>query len=222
MNFLSLCQRLRQEAGLSGTGPASVLSQTGEMLRIVGWISAAYEDIQNLHATWRFLRNDFSFPTIVDNQDYLPTAVALNEFASWIKNDMRIYSVAADESALEYYPWEMFRQAFFFGSQRTTKGRPTVVTVKPNNALAFFQVPDAVYTVTGEYYKSAQVMTDNVSVPVIPTRYQMIIVWKALTYYGAFAAADEKYAHGNNEYKKLIAQLEMAELEDMTFGEPLA
>lgn len=222
MTFLALCQRLRQEAGLSGTGPASVLSQTGEMKRIVDWISSAYEDVQNLHATWRFLRTDFSFPTIASTQDYTPAAVSLTSFGSWIKKDLRIYQSVNDEDFLEYYPWEIFREAYFFGSHRTQTGRPTVVTVKPNNALALWQIPDAVYTVSGEYYKSAQSMTANADTPLIPERFQMIIIWKGLMHYGAYTGADEKYAHGQNEYKRLISMLEFDQLEDTTFGEPLA
>ena len=222
MTFLALCQRLRQEAGLSGTGPASVLSQVGEMKRIVDWVASGYEDIQNLHATWRFLRTNFSFQTIINTQNYTPAAVALTDFSEWIKNDIRIYSSAADESQLEYYPWDIFRQAFFFGSQRTQTGRPSIVTVKPDNALALWALPDAEYTVNGEYYKSAQVMTANADTPVIPTKFQMIICWKGLMHYGAYAGAEEKYAHGNNEYKKLLSMLEYEQLEDFTYGEPLA
>jgi len=192
------------------------------MKRIVDWVASGYEDIQNLHATWRFLRTDFSFPTIANTQDYTPAAVSLPDFSEWIKNDIRIYSSAADESGLEYYPWDIFRQAFFFGAQRTQTGRPSVVTVKPNKALALWALPDAEYTVNGEYYKSAQVMSANTDTPVMPTKFQMIIVWKALMHYGAYAGAEEKYAHGNNEYKKLLSMLEYEQLEDFTYGEPLA
>ena len=192
------------------------------MKRVVDWVSSAYEDIQNLHATWRFLRRDFSFSTIASSQDYTPAAVSLTDFAHWIKNDLRIYSAVSDEDFLEYYPWEIFRKAYYFGSNRTQTGRPTVVTVKPNNALALWQISDGVYTVNGEYYKSAQAMSANADIPVIPTRFQMIVIWKGLMHYGAYAGADEKYAHGSNEYKKLLSMLEYAELEDTTYGEPLA
>lgn len=192
------------------------------MKRVADWISSAYEDIQNLHATWRFLRDDFSFSTIADTQDYTPAAVNLISFASWVKEDIRIYSALSDEQFLEYHPWEIFRQAYFIGTQRTQTGRPTIVTVKPNNALALCQIPDAVYTVNGQYYKAAQVMSANDDTPVIPVRHRMIIVWRALTYYGAYAGADEKHAHGSNEYKKLLFALQHDQLENMTYGEPLA
>jgi len=213
---------LRQEAGLSGTGPASVLSQTGEMKRIVDWVSSAYEDIQNLHQTWRFLRTAFSFSTIAAVQDYTPASVSLTDFGSWIKNDIRIYSSTSDEDQLIYSPWEEFRINYYLGSNRTSSGRPTVFTVKPSNAIALWAIPDAVYTVNGEYYKTAQTMSANADSPLLPTRFHMIIVWKGLMHYGAYAGADEKYAHGNNEYKKLLSMLEFDQLEDTTYGEPLA
>ncbi len=222
MDFLSICQRLRQEAGLSGVGPASVLSQTGEMKRVVDWVTAAYQDIQDLHATWRFLREDFSFSTIASVQDYTPAAVSLTDFASWVKEDIRIYESVSDESQLEYYPWLIFRKSFYFGSNRTVTGRSTVVTVRPDNTLTLWQIPSSIYTVNGEYYKSAQEMSGNADVPVLPSRFHMMIVWKALMHYGAYAGADEKYAHGNNQYKSLLPLLEMDQLEDLTYGEPLA
>ena len=136
MNFLSLCQRLRQEAGLTGTGPVSVLGQSGEMKRIVDWATAAYEEIQNLHATWRFLKTDFTFQTIYNTQDYTPTAVGLDDLATWTKGDqtMRIYSAIADETFLVYFPWTDFRNTYIFGTHRTTLDRPTVYSIRPNNS----------------------------------------------------------------------------------------
>lgn len=223
MTFLELCQRLRQEAGISGSGPVSVLGQTGEMKRVVDWISTAYEDIQNMHNSWRFLRADFSFPTINNVQDYTPAAVNLPEFAEWMRDDLRIYQTSvADETYLSYVPWAAFRQNYLFGSQRTETSRPTIVSVRPNTALSLWQVPNGAYTVSGEYFKTADIMTANASVPVIPARFQLIIVWKALMYYGAYAAADEKYAHGNNEFKTMKSRLELDQLDRATYGAPLA
>ena len=222
MNYLALCQRLRQEAGLSGIGPVSVLNQSGEMKRIVDWISAAYEDIQNLHATWRFLRDDFSFPTIANTQEYKPAAVSISDFGSWVKEDIRLYSAISDETALIYYPWSTFRETYLYGSHRLQTERPTVISVKPDEALVLWAIPNGIYTVNGEYYKTGDLMSANTDIPLIPSRFHMIIVWKALMHYGAYAGADEKYAHGNNEFRRLLANLEYDQLEDTTYGESLA
>ncbi len=194
------------------------------MKRIVDWVSEAYGDIQNEHATWRFLKTEFSFSTIYNTQDYTPAAVNLTDLATWAKGDkeISIYSSVSDETFLIYLPWADFRTEYLFGTNRTKLERPTTYTVKPNNSLSLFPIPNAVFTVPGQYYKTAQEMTANSSTPVFPARYHMGIVWKALMYYGAYAAADEKYAHGQSEYKAVKAQMELSELEDMGFGEPLA
>lgn len=222
MTFLALCQRLRQEAGLSGTGPTTTVSQTGEMKRIVDWISAAYEDIQNIHASWRFLRTSFSVSTIASTQEYTPAALSITDLGKWKRNDIRIYSSVADEQYLDYYPWEEFRMLYMYGSYRSQEGRPTIISIKPDNSLTFWQTPDDVYTIDGEYYKTADVLSGNTDTPLIPARFQMVIVWKALMHYGAYAAADEKYAHGQNEYRRVLRILEDDQLDDTTFGEPLA
>ena len=192
------------------------------MARVVDWVSGAYQDIQNKRTSWRFLKNDFSFQTIAGTQNYTPAAVSLPEHASWVKEDIRIYKSAEDETFLQYLPWAVFREAYLFGVHRTAQGRPTVVSVTPHNALAFSQLPDDAYTVTGEYYKRAQTMTANADTPLFPDRFHMIIVWRALMFYGAYAAADEKYAHGQNEFKTMLPALELDQLEDFTYGAPLA
>jgi hypothetical protein len=222
MNFLSLAKRLRQEAGISGTGPATVLSQTGEMLRVVDWILAAYEDIQNAHTSWRFLRTNFSFSTVDGQQQYTPAQAGVTDMGSWVQEGISLYSSAADEQFLTYTPWDNFKAVYGIGTHRTTKGRPTVVSVTPANSLALWQLPDAVYACLGEYYKTAATMTADADIPNIPARFHMAIVWKALMYYGAYAAADEKYAHGKNEFGRLMRQMELDQLEDFTYGEPLA
>ena len=222
MNYLALAQRLRQEAGISGAGPTTVTSQTGEMLRVVDWILAAYQDIQNAHTSWRFLREDFSFSTIASQQEYTPAQAGITDMADWIKEGISLYSSVADEQFLDYVPWDFFKANYWIGSHRTTESRPTVVTVTPANSLALWQLPNAIYTCRGEYYKTTATMTVDADIPNIPTRFHMAIVWKGLMYYGAYAAADEKYVHGKNEYIRLVRQLELDQLGDFTYGEPLA
>ena len=223
MNFLALCQRLGQEAGISGTGPTTVVSQTGEMLRIVEWINAAYEDVQNTHATWKFLRTDFSDVTVATTQEYTPADFSITDFGSWIEEDIRVYTAEADEQRLDYDLWLDFKLAFMYASNRSQTEKPTNISIRPSdNALVLWPIPNAVYTVVGEYYKTGDVLSGDADIPLIPTRFQLIIVWKALMLYGAYTAADEKYAHGQNEYKKVLRALELDQLEQLHYGEPLA
>lgn len=223
-NFLELCQDLRREAGISGTGPASVVSQTGEMLRVVEWVSAAYRAIQNLHPTWLFLQNDLTFNTVAATQTYTPTVAGCPELGRWKDDTFQYYLTSVGVNAqqdLIFVPWDEFSAYYLRGSLQTQTGPPSAVTIRPNRSLMFWPIPDAVYTITGEYFKRAQAMTANADEPLIPPEFQDVIVWRALTMYGAYAGASEAYSHGQTEYKRVLADLQANQLPAFELAEPL-
>jgi hypothetical protein len=49
----------------------------------------------------------------------------------------------------------------------------------------------------------------------------MVIVWKALMFYGAFEGAPEAYAHGEKEYRDAVAKLKLNQLPRTVYGSPL-
>lgn len=222
MTFKTLAQRLRQEAGIAGAGPITVSGQAGELGRIVDWILSAYQHVQNLHATWMFLQNDFSFSTVASTQNYTKSDLALTDLSSWKTTDVRLYSAEADEQYLTYFPWHEFKELYLFGSSRSQEGRPTLFTIKPDSSISLWPTPDDIYTVNGEYFKVAQTMSDDDDEPVIPDAYRMAIVWKGLMYYGAYAGAEDAYVHGQNEYRSILRKLEQNQLPHMVWGRPLS
>ncbi|MBC8438989.1 MAG: hypothetical protein H8D87_04820 [Deltaproteobacteria bacterium] len=222
MNFLEICQRARSEAGIPGTGPSSVVAQTGQLLRVVQWVSEAYEEIQNLHPTWRFLQKSFDFSTIIGTATYTPTGVALSDFGKWKTNDFRVYLTESDETFLVFEPWETFRSYYNFGAFRSQTGRPIVITVKPDDSLMTYPISEQVYTIDGQYYRSAHIMTANADEPLFATQFHMAIVWKALMLYSGDLGAADLYAHAQLEYKKLSNKMRFKYLPKVTFGRPLA
>lgn len=228
MTFLQLYQRLHSEAARQGSTPTTVLSQTGMNLRLVNWILTAYEDIQSEHETWLFRRADFSFSISATKSNYTKTDAGVTDLAAWKfdPNDnyvsgIKLYLLAADETHLIYYPWDDFLSQYKFGSFRTQTGKPTVFSIKPDLSMELWPIPNAVFTVNGEYIKQMQTMTDDTDEPILPDHH-IIIVWKALMYYGALQGAPEVYAHGEEEYGKLLSKLELNQLEKLGFGPPLA
>jgi len=227
MNFLQLVQRLHSETGRQGTAPAAVTGQTGMNQRLVNWILTAYEDIQGLHESWLFRRDDFSWPTIATVQNYTPAGVGIDDLAAWWfdpnhnnLSGIRLYSVVADEADLIYLPWNDYRTTYKFGSSRSQSCRSTIFSIKPNMSMDLWAIPDTIYTVNGEYVKTIQIMEANDDIPILPD-YHMIIVWKGLMYYGAFEGAPEVYAHGKEEYDRILPRLEMNQLPKITWGAPL-
>jgi hypothetical protein len=225
MNYLQLCQRLRQEARISGTGPTTTVSQTGEYLKVVDWIDTAYEDIQNLHETWKFLQKPFSFTTTVGKRDYTPTEAGYASLRRWKHSshgDIRCYLTAGDEQRLAYLPWDTFRDIYLIGNSRTQTGRPGVFSIEPDDTINFDYLPDQVYTVVGEYYQNPDILSGDTDTPLFPVNFHMVIVYRALMYYGADYAAEEKYTHGQNEYKRLLRRMEQTQLPTLSWGSPLA
>jgi hypothetical protein len=216
---------LRQECRISGTGPTTVVSQTGEYKKVVDWIDAAYQDIQNIHANWRFLQSTFSFTMTIGTRDYTPAEAGISDLSKWKfeeYGDIRCYLIASDEQRLEYMTWDDFRDHYLIGTSRTTSGRPSVFTIEPDDTIDFDVLPDAAYTCVGEYFKTPDVLSGDTDIPLFPSQYHLAIVYRAMMFYGADYAADEKYTHGYNEYRKIMRTLEHNQLHHFNWGAPLA
>ena len=219
MNFLQLCQAVRREAGISGSGPTTTVSQTGELGKIVEWVLMAYQDIQIINPTWNFLRADFSFQTIAATSDYLPTAISLDELSQWNVDGIRSYltsSGVAGERSLHPMSWEWLREVRLFGT--ISSGPPVELAIRPSKAIVLWPTPDAAYTITGEYWKRPQTMTANTDEPLIKDAFQMAIVWKAVKYYAADQGAAELYATASINYTHILNRLENDQLPEITFG----
>jgi len=96
MTFLQLVQRLRQETAYADSGPSAVTSQTGAHLRAVNWVIEAWNEIQNRHANWRWLRADFTFNTSASTEEYaygsvtdVAASAVITRFKSWLIKDPR-------------------------------------------------------------------------------------------------------------------------------------
>jgi hypothetical protein len=185
-------------------------------------VDLAYQDIQALNTEWDFLRTEFSKSMVVGDRTYSLTDLALTDLNAWriteTDEDITIYDdAAADETFLLYKPWDVFKSVFMIGTNRTASGRPTFYSIKPDKSITFNVLPDDAYTFTGEYFKVAQTMAADASEPLIPTQYQMAIVWRAMMFYGAYTGADEAYAHGEKEYRRVLSQLELDQLPRQSF-----
>lgn len=211
--FLQLAQALRQESGISGAGPTTVVNQSGEMKRVCDWISRAWTDIQEDQPDWAWMRKTVTFNTTATKGLYAPVAdLSLTDFGAWRKGSFRIYLTSAgvqNEFRLAQMGYETFRDYYLLGSRRVTYARPVNCAVAPDMQLALGMAPDDVYTVTGEYYKTPVTLMADADVPDMPARFHMAIVYRALMFYGAFEAAPDAYMQGEKEYKRMLNRLRM-------------
>jgi len=212
MNRLQLCQRTQQEAGTS-QAISTTIGQTGMSGQVVAWVDSAYEDIQNQRGDWNFLLNEFTFPAIIGTATYSKASALLPELGRWKADTLRIYLDSVDdEQWLDCREWWAFRDSRLMGSNRTATGRPTEFAIKADKAITLWPVPDAEYTVVGEYYKRAQTMTANATEPLIPVPFQMAIVWRAVMFFAADQESPSLYNHAKIEFSRLYCALEIDQL----------
>ncbi len=210
MTFLELCQRTRQECGIAGAGPTTVVGQTREMKRLCDWVAQSWVDIQQERTDWRFMRRDFTFNTTAGKQSY-PSSVAGYTFKRWINDSFRAYllsaGVATEVILSQYHDYSSFRDFYLLGSRRLVQGRPLYITIAPDQSLLLGFPPNDVYVVSGQYYSKATLLTADDDEPCLPEDYHMLIVYKAMQKYGRFEAAAEQIAAGKEEYAPLFNRL---------------
>lgn len=231
MNFLQLAQKLRQKCGGSGTGPATVVGQTGESKDFVDWINEAWLLIQAHESNWKWMRKPFSFTTTAGKNFYLPSATVgetgITDLAKYHDLDSwRCYLTATgrtDEGFLVPWHYQLWRDAYDFGANATLQDRPSVFAIRDNDrAIMLGPIPNDVYTITGEYQSVPTELADDTDVPGLPDRFHMAIVYRAMMLYAKQEAAQEVYADGEEEFNKMLAALRIDQLESPALGEPLA
>ena len=225
MTYLQLCQRLRQECGVSGTGPVTTVSQVGEYKRLCDWIATAWFDIQAIHQDWRFLRATASFATIASQYSYTPlqAGIAANTFGRWIPGSGRVYKTATglnSEIFLDWIHYDDWRDLWLFGANRSVEAPPIHLAFAPDDSVILAPKPTAGYTISVDYFKAPVLLAADADVPSLPFRHDhMIIVYKAMMAYGSFESAPEVYQRGESEYKRLLNRLEIDQLPaPMFFG----
>jgi len=236
LTFLDLCQRTQSECGVSGALISNTVGQTGELQRVVNWVSSAWIDIQNSHQDWDFFRTTATFPT-----DTLKTVYRLEDcgivdpttFNYWARDSFRNYVTATgiiSEVFMEYMgSYDRWRDAYLYGALRFTRTRPIVISIAPDKSICPGPIAADGYTIVGDYFIAPQPMilsTDtpsSVSAAVgiagvkepIPQQWNMAIVYNAMMSYGTYENAQEVYNRGEEQFNKLIKRLDSDRLPEI-------
>lgn len=222
--FLEIVQRLRMECGIAGTGPTTVVGQTGEMLRLVNWASAAWFQIQSLHKDWLFKRHSTSFPTVNAQATYTPNECNVDPgtFSRWVRDSFRCSVTAtglSSEVPMEWMPYEWWRDTYQLGTMRTVYTRPHQMTITPAKAIGLGPVPSAAYTIIGDYYTSPIRLVNDDDIPELPQDHDaMLIVYRAMMDYGTNQSAPEVYGFAKQQFDVLYSVLSHDQLPELQFN----
>ena len=231
MSFLELVNRTRRECGVSSSEPVTL--QTGlttEQTRFKDWVNDAWIDVQVSRDDWLWMRGTVQFDTVAGTYNYTPASAGVTNLGDWRRKSFRCWITAQGaptEQILPFMEYDTWRNVYQFANMRTTQWRPAVFTVMPDRSLSTGPLPDAAYTIYGEYHRapvslSADADSPSGSVNGMPERYQMLVVYKAMKAYGMFAAAAEVVERATREESRLMKQLIVFSLPTITSGPPLA
>ena len=222
MTFLQLFQRAHQESGISGAQPSAVTGQTGKLLKLVNWVADAWTQIQLERNNWLFMHSTFTFPTIADQKDYLASTLAapITDVSTWDRGSFLIHLTSLtteDQNFLLFDSYSSWRKDHRQGMTTNPTGRPQKLTLLPTNAIRFEPTPDAIYTIEGEYKRTAQLFAADADVPTnLPDDFHMIIVWQALKFYGFYEDAPDVLDMAETFFDNLLVRLEEDQLPDMS------
>lgn len=233
MTFLEIVKFLRQECEIPGTGPTTIVSQAGQLKRLVDWCIAAYEDIQNEHDDWRWLRKAFTFDTADSDGIYVygdltdvEDSAAISRFSHWWMHDEEdpwlCYLTSGGvggEYHLTYLPWDQFRWLYRRGTQNDSQ--PIHISVDHADQICLGPVPNGIYTVTGDYQRSPEVLAADATVPEFPPEFHKLIPYTAMVKYASNSVAPELIARAQFEEGKLMSRLERRQRPVIEVGDPL-
>ena len=236
--YLQLVNLLASEAGItsSSSSVSTVVGQTGTSLRLVNWVKQAYNEIQNRHTNWRWLRSKWTVSATVGDDTYAGTdctdsrlSATVTRFAHWIPFDddgasnIKRYLTSGGVSGevwMTPIPWSYFMAIYKRGTQNN--GIPIHAAIDPQNNLVIGPAPDGTYTLSGEYQMSSKILAADADTTEWHERFDDLIVFKAMEKYGRFYSAPEVIERGQVEGRRLMRQLENDQLPAMGLGEPIA
>lgn len=221
MNFLEICNEVKNQAEIGGADMTSVTGQTGKLAMVVKWVNRAYMRIATHRDDWQWLFSPaYTFNLSPGKRQYTASELLVTDIKKWDIRRPRIYRTSiglADETKMDVISYSDWERSLAMGEQ--VSGKPDFLFTLPGtNTLMFHQVPDAEYTVTLNYWKAASKLVNATDIPLIPEEYQDIITYRALMFYAVYDDATEIYLDAKNEYTSLLERMEETGIEEIQFN----
>jgi hypothetical protein len=214
MNYFTLVKKTWQKCGLTGAGPTSVVSQVSMPGRIVAFVDEAYAFIQGQHTNWKFLwRKKTGIALTIGDSYYLPGDLGVTDLAALSKVFIQ---VSGQWTSIEIVREES--RAAEFDNVPTANACPAGLYILPNGAWQFNAPPDLAYPVIIEYYRTADTLTLNSSVPIFPVDYHRAIVARAVMAYAQYDEDQTLERAATVDFSQILHRLECNQLPLLTFA----
>lgn len=209
MTYLDLCKLLQQRTGTGGSDLAAVTGLTGAQRRLVTYVAEAWKDIQVARRDWTFRFNTFSVTLTAGAQSYDMDAAIGAGLAQTVQPRVLTIEKSGDTSTrkrLSLLDYSYFED--LFGDKVASSGRPSYVTVEPQNRrVKFDTLLDVNCVFKGTYEKAVQTLAATTDTPTIDAQYHDAIFYKALMKWAEFEEADSVYITARNSYDEWMQRM---------------
>ena len=223
MNFLTLANRLKIKARVTGAAMTTVIGQNAEFDRLTLYVNEAWMTLQLTRPDWKWMRNSMTFPTVAAQATYTlaqieSTGSGFTNFGNWDRDTFRCYTTAVgtnDENEISWLPYDQWRDVYQLGATRTTESRPVQFTITPALGIGLGGTPAVGYTISGDYYKVAAELALDIDTPSLPSQFHMAIIYRAMMFYGVSESSPEIYDEGNAEFNRMMARINLQQLPEI-------
>lgn len=201
MDFLTLCQTVRRECGIQGSGPTATTGQTGLLLRVVNWVISADLHIQEWHPDWDFLyQRSYTIDT-VEGEDVLTKPTTLGQ---WDRTAFAFEKGTVNGRPLNFVDFVDWQADHSLKSNE----EPTAITILPNGDLALRAPANGVHTLTLPYWKAPVTLSGDTTSPLFPARYHRAIVEKAKMWFFEDIESKLQWEQAREEFLAHLSKLE--------------
>ena len=147
-------------------------------------------------------------------QNYDPVDnLALSPVLSkWVTSSVRITD-NGQTGYLTYVPWATWLRTTF------SSGKPTSFTIRPDNKMSFNTLPDAVYGIYFDYYRTPQQLALNTDELLLAEQYHDAVLYKAILYVAAEQDAPELYQDAQAQLNIRLSAMGTTALPTITLAE---
>lgn len=189
MNFLEIVQETNIFSGLQGSID-SVTSTTGLQDSLVSFVRAAYIDIQNMRDSWAWLMTSSTF-----QWGDLSTSQVNSEISRYL-------SVTHNNNLLTFYDYDSWLARSFQPSLI-----PSSFTIVPETNALVISPTTGIVTIGYRGVRVPELLTTNTQVPLMPSQFHMLIVYKAAMEMGSLLGNPEIRNENASRYDTMLLQL---------------
>jgi hypothetical protein len=192
-------------AGVREDAPTTLVGATGIVDDFKGYVDKTYRRIQvtDHGSSWFFRQSLDQTLAISASTDEYAMPSGLQEL-NW--RTVTIYLTAkTDETPVtykDYYEWRTSDDTRTIG-----EARPQYITMRPDDVLQIFPVPEQAYTLRFDGVLEVDSMSSDTDIPILPTNAHWAIVWGAVKRFAAAHEDGTKLAEAEEEYRPLFDTL---------------